>query len=197
MQMLSCSVLYRISLSFFSLLAIYSGRLHSQASPTASRNTEISVFGTYSLASPDNRNAGKNSGFTFGGDYTHLLPRNFALSLEPRVKITPGQTVSESTFSAAIRFEYRIRNFAPYVDCNFGYGVLTLTHPTDPYSKDNSIVTSPGFGLDYKLTPQWSARFDYQFEHWNLAANDTFDPRAASFGVVYRFPFRPYIPHRL
>jgi hypothetical protein len=195
MRMLSSSVLSRISLSFFSLLAIYSGRLHSQASPTASKNTEYSVFGTYSLASPDNRNAGKNSGFTFGADYTHLFPRNFALSVEPRVKIAPGETVTESTYGAAIRFEYRTHNFAPYVDCNFSYGVITFTHPTDPYKTDNSIVTSPGFGLDYRLTPQWAVRFDYQFEHWNLAVNDTFDPRAASFGVVYRIPFRPYKPH--
>lgn len=194
MRMLSFSALYRISLFLLSLLATCPGRLYSQASPTASKNTEYSVFGTYSLASPDNRNAGKNSGFTFGADYTHLFPRNFALSVEPRVKIVPGEIVSEHTYGAAIRFEYRIHSFAPYVDCNFSYGVITLTHPTDHYRTDNSIVTSPGFGLDYRLTPQWSARFDYQFEHWNLADNTAFDPRAASFGVVYRFPFRPYKP---
>jgi opacity protein-like surface antigen len=70
-----------------------------------------------------------------------------------------------------------------------------LTHPTSPYKRDNSTVHSLGFGLDYNLTQQWAVRGDYQFEHWHVAANNTFEPRVLSFGVVYTIPFRPYKPH--
>src|SRR5947199_2643718 len=98
MLMLRFSILGWISLSFLlplSFLVVSSGRLHSQATPTASKNTEYSVFAAYSIVAPDKRNSGNNSGVTFGGDYTHLFPRNFALSLEPRIKFAPGNTVGE------------------------------------------------------------------------------------------------------
>jgi hypothetical protein len=192
MRMLRLSTLSRILLS---LLALHPGRLHPQASSTASKNTELSVFAAYSLVDPDNRNSGKNNGFTFGGDYTHLFPRNFALSLEPRVKFAPGDVVGERTYGGGGRFEYRIKNLVPYVDYIWSYGILTLTNPTSPYKRDNSIVHSPGFGLDAYLTPQWAVRVDYQFERWKVTDSNSFHPRALSFGVVYRIPFRPYV-HR-
>jgi hypothetical protein len=157
---------YRISLRLFSLLAFCTGSLHSQASPTASKNTQYSVFGAYSLVSPDNRNATLNSGATFGGDYTHMFPRNFALSVEIRVSFAPGDTVGEKTFGGGFRFEYRIKRLIPYVDYIGSYGIITYTHPTDPtYTRDDAYVGSPGIGLDYYLTPRWAVRgFKYRNE---------------------------------
>ena len=47
--------LHRISLLLLPLLAFCPGRLHSQAAPTAEKNTEYSVFAAYSLVSPGYR----------------------------------------------------------------------------------------------------------------------------------------------
>jgi hypothetical protein len=191
-------VLCRISISALlplSFFTVYARRSHSQASTTASKTSRVSLFGAYSLVSPDDRGSGKNNGFTFGGDYTLLLPHNFAFSIEPRVTVAPGSVVGENTYGGGPRLEWRIKNFAPYADYIWSYGVLTLTHPTSAYVRDNSTVHSLGFGLDYNLTQQWAARADYQFEHWHVAVNNTFEPRVLSFGVVYTIPFRPYKPH--
>jgi hypothetical protein len=192
--MLSLSILGPISLSLLTFLAIFPGRLHSQAIPTAEKNTEYSVFAAYSLVSPNYYNAiAPNSGVTFGGDYTHMFPRNFALSIEPRITFAPGDTVGEKTFGGGFRFEYRIKRLIPYGDYIWSYGIVTFTHPTSSYVRDDAYVTSPGLGIDCYLTSQWAARVDYQFEHWTLEPGHSFNPRALSFGVVYRFPFKPYI----
>ena len=199
--MLSLSILCPISLSLLSLLAIFPGSLHSQAAPTAEKNTEYSVFAAYSLVSPDHFNATEvNSGVTFGADYTHMFPRNFALSIEPRIKFAPGTTVGEKTFGGGFRFEYRIKRLIPYGDYIWSYGVFTLTHPTSSYVRDDAYVTSPGIGIDCYLTSQWAARVDYQFEHWDIGTTSNglsgaFSPQIISFGVVYRIPFKPYIHH--
>lgn len=189
-------VLRRISISALlplSFIAVCAGRLHSQATSTASKGADISLFGAYSLVSPDDRSSPKNNGFTFGGDVTLLLPHQFALSLEPRVTLAPGSVVGEYSYGGGPRLQRRFKNFVPYIDYLWSYGVLTLTHPTSSYVRDNSTVHSLGFGLDYNLTQQWAVRSDYQFEHWHVAVNNTFEPRVLSFGVVYTIPFRPYI----
>ncbi len=186
---------YRISLLLLSLLPFCTGRLHSQAIPTATKNTEYSAFGAFSLVSPDNRNAELNSGVTLGADYTRMFG-NIALSVEPRIAFAPGNTVGERTFGGGLRLEYRIKRLIPYLDYIVSYGIITFTHPPDPkYTRDDAYVSSPGIGLDYYLTPQWAVRADCQFEHWTVAPGDTFNPRAVSFGVVYRIPFKPYIHH--
>ncbi len=188
---------YRISLLLLSLLSFCTGRLHSQASPTASKNTQYSAFGAFSLVSPDfspdNRNATLNSGVTLGADYTHMFG-NFALSVEPRLAFAPGNTVGERTFGGGLRLEYRIKRLIPYLDYIVSYGQVTFTHPPDPnYTRDDAYVSSPGIGLDYYLTPRLGVRAECQFEHWTIAPGHTFDPRAVSFGVVYRIPFKPYV----
>jgi hypothetical protein len=193
MQMQSFPTRYRISLLLLSILTFCTGRLHSQADPTASKNTQYSVFGAYSLVSPDDRNATLNSGVTFGGDYTHMFG-NFALSVEPRFAFAPGNTVGERTFGGGFRFEYRIKRLIPYVDYIVSYGIVTFTHSTDPnYTRDDAYVRSPGLGVDYYFTRQWGVRADYQFQHWTIVPGDTFNPRVLSFGVVYRLPFKPYV----
>ncbi len=193
MLMQSFPTRYRISLLLLSLLTFCTGRLQSQAFPTASKNTQYSVFGTYSLVSPDDRNATLNSGVTFGGDYTHMFG-NFALSVEPRIAFAPGNTVGERTFGGGLRFEYRIKRLIPYVDYIVSYGVVTFTHPTAPtYTRDDAYVRSPGIGLDYYLSRQLGVRADYQFQHWTIVPGDTFNPRVLSFGVVYRIPYKPYV----
>src|SRR5277367_4134221 len=80
------STRYRIAVALLlslSLLTIYAGKLHSQATPTASKETILSVFGAYSLVSTA-RESSKISGVTFGTDLSLYAPGGFVPSLETR-----------------------------------------------------------------------------------------------------------------
>jgi hypothetical protein len=92
---LLCGSLVFSVLQFF-LLLISASALHAQASPTASKPLDASVFAAYSLVSTDrklnlgspsatNSESTQNRGFTFGADISFNLPHGFIPSLEGRI----------------------------------------------------------------------------------------------------------------
>jgi hypothetical protein len=182
-----------------SILFVGAPHLHAQATPTASRQTELSAFGTFTFVNPDRaiiypQNSNSNYGATFGFDYTRYASPWFTPSLEIRTKFATGTSVNESTYGGGLRVEHRFGSFYPYGDSLMSYGKITFNHPDrtgpgPPYTHDDAFVTSFGLGCDIDITERWTARVDYQFEHWNVSYNEMFDPRALSFGVLYRIPF--------
>ena len=198
------SIRYRIAptlLLSLSLLTIYVGNLQSQASPTASKETTLSVFGAYSLISTD-RKSSKISGVTFGTDLSIYAPVGFVVSLETRFQIAPGSLayVGLDTYGGGIRIDRPIKRFVPYIDFLVSYGHLSFTNPTTAYTHDNSVVYSGGGGLEYNISSRWAARADYLFEHWDIGTTSNglsgaFSPQIITFGIAYRIPFRPYKPH--
>jgi hypothetical protein len=202
MQILS--IRCRIALSLLltlSLLTVYAGKLHSQSTPTASKETTLSVFGAYSLIFTD-REAAKISGVTFGTDLSLYAPGGFIPTLEARVQIAPGSLAydGQNTYGGGIRIDRPIKRFVPYIDFLVSYGHLSFTNPTTPYKHDNSVVYAGGGGLEYNLSSQWAARADYLFEHWDVGTTSNrisgaFSPQIITFGITYRIPFRPYKPH--
>jgi opacity protein-like surface antigen len=199
---LFCRSLVFLALQFF-LLLISASALHAQATPTASKPVAASVFGAYSLVFTDrkinlntpaatNSESTINSGFTFGADISANLPHGFIPSLEGRIKLAPGSFVSENTYGGGVRLEHRFQYFHPYIDFLMSYGTISFKQLHSSYPDDNSIVYSPGGGLDYNITPNWATRVDYQYEFWNTGNNVSFNPNALTIGVVYRIPFRSY-----
>lgn len=167
--------------------------LKGQAVPQATRGAQLSAFATYSRIRTDYGYA--NNGATFGLQYTRYLHWHLTPSIEFRVKTAfGGNTVDERTVGGGIRFEHRFHYFQPYGNFFISSGTIRYNfanpynpHPTGAsYTSDNSIVYSPGFGLDYKLSRYWGARLDYQFEFWNLGNDQTLTPQAMSFGILYR-----------
>jgi hypothetical protein len=184
-----------------SLLTIYAGKLHSQATSTASKQATISVFGAYSLVFTD-RESSKVSGVTFGTDYSIYAPGGFVPTFEVRIQIAPGSLgyVGQNTYGGGIRIDRPIKRFVPYIDFLVSSGHLTFTNPTTMYKHDNSVVYAGGGGLEYNLSSRWAARADYLFEHWDIGTTSNglsgaFSPQIITFGVVYRIPFRPYKSH--
>jgi opacity protein-like surface antigen len=198
------SIRYRIAPSLvlsLSLLTIHAGKLHSQASPTASKGSTLSVFGAYSRISTD-REASSISGITFGTDLSIYAPGGFVASLETRFQIAPGSLAydGQDTYGGGIRMDRPIKRFVPYIDFLVSSGHLSFTNPTTTYKRDNSVVYSGGGGLEYNLSTRWAARADYLFEHWDIGTtsnlqNGIFSPQIITFGIAYRIPFRPYNPH--
>lgn len=197
------SIRYRIAPSLLlslSLLTVYAGKLHSQATPTASKETTLSVFGAYSRVSTD-RESSKISGVTFGTDLSLYAPVGFVASLETRFQIAPGSLayVGQNTYGGGIRIDRPIKRFVPYIDFLFSYGHLTFTHPTTAYKHDNSVIYAGGGGLEYNFNSRWAARADYLFEHWDVGTTSNgisgaFSPQVVTVGIAYRIPFRPYKP---
>ena len=59
------------------------------------------------------------------------------------------------------------------------------------YINSNTVVYSPGVGLDYDLTHNLAIKGDVQFQHWNtpVTASGTIHPTALTLGAVYTFDF--------
>jgi len=201
MQILS--IRCRIALSLLltlSLLTVSAGKLHSQGTPTASKETTLSVFGAYSVIFTD-REASKISGVTFGTDLSLYAPVGFVASLETRFQIAPGSLAydGQNTYGGGIRIDRPIKRFVPYIDFLVSYGHLSFTNPTTTYKHDNSVVYAGGGGLEYNLTTRWAARADYLFEHWDVGTTSNglsgaFSPQIVTVGIAYRIPFRSYKP---
>ena len=182
-----------------SILLVGAPHLHAQADPTATRQVELSAFGTFSIVNPDRavfypQNSNRNFGATFGFDYTRYVSPWLTPSLELRTKFATGTSVNESTYGGGLRVEHRFGSFYPYGDFLMSYGTITFNHPDltlpgPPYTHDDAFVTSFGVGCDIDVTQRWTARVDYQFEHWKVSYNSIFNPHALSFGVLYRIPF--------
>jgi hypothetical protein len=163
--------------------------LKAQATPAAFKQGEISVYGAYARVSTD-YGAQKDNGAIFGAEYTHFMNWFLTPSLELRGKVVTGPNVNQKTWGGGIRAEHRFRRFDPYIDFLVSSGTIQFNHPfTDAsgrlYKSDNSIVYSAGGGVDYDITRRFAARFDYQFEHWNLGSVNTLTPEALSIGVAY------------
>ena len=188
---------YSFTFLFATLLFLPASRyLKGQALPTAARKAEFSAFATYSRVTTDY--GYPNNGATVGLQYLRFVRWYVTPSIEFRVKATfDGRTVDEHTWGGGVRFERRILDFRPYGNFFISSGTIHYNfsspynpHPVGkPYTSDNSIVYSPGFGIDYNLSKYWGARFDYQFEFWNLGNNQTLTPQAMSFGILYRIQF--------
>jgi len=186
---------------FSTLLFLFTPQnLKAQATPAAARKGEISVFGGYAKVWPD-YGPFTNHGATFGVDYIHYTHWFVNPSVEFRVKVTSGGgTVDENTWGGGARFEREIKYFHPYADFLISKGTIhynfqnpTNPHPTGtPYTSDNSIVYSPGLGVDFDVTYHLAARVDYQWEFWNLGNNQTLTPKALTIGVLFRIPFHAF-----
>jgi hypothetical protein len=163
--------------------------LHAQATPTAVRDAEISVFGTYSLVFTDRDSSWANGG-TLGADFTSFLPHKLAVSLEIRAKAAGGYVVNQYTYGGGARVERHMGNFHPYADFLWNYGSIALLTAPPPYRHNNSVVYSPGAGVDYDLSRHWAVRADVQLESWRLDRYNSFNPIIYNVGVVYRIPFR-------
>ncbi len=196
--MLNRPVLSRFGLLLLSVLALplASRSLSAQAAPGAERTGEFSAFITYSLLWPEwNGISDKNNGVTFGVEYARFMHHwPVTPSLVLRGKTAPGDTVGEHTFGGGIKADRSFGAFRPYGNFLISAGNVTFTHPVVDYRpklyiSDNSVVYSAGGGLDVDLTQSWAIRADYQYEWWSIGINQNFNPRALSFGVVYRIPY--------
>jgi opacity protein-like surface antigen len=175
----------------------------AQSAPAATQLFQLSTFvaGTGTFTDLE---GGKNLGITAGADLTILAFRQFrpAFELRGTYPIDKGHISSQKNFLLGPKFEYPIGNFHPYADFLIGRGEIDYHSPgfifgNTLYISTNTVVYSPGVGLDYNLTHNWAIKADAQFQHWDtpVTASGSIHPTALTLGVLYNFDFNPRHRH--
>ena len=206
------------------LLSVLSGAppARAQASSTATQPLALSAFGgltgTYT-----NLLGGRNLGTTAGADLAFLSFHRYRPVLELRgtIPFHKGQVDAQKEFLGGLRVERTVGRLHPYVDFLVGRGQIDYQHAglqvgSIVFLSSTSTVFSPGAGLDYDLTPHWSVRADFQYQHWDVpfatldgqpapatyvitpsgtfqaATSGVLHPKVLTLGAVYRFDFNPH-----
>lgn len=163
----------------------------AQASTTAQKTEDISVFGGIEFANPE-YGPDNNTGGALGVDFTRYF-RHLPVqpSLELRANFNDGPFADERSYLFGLRAGYQYSRFNPYVDFLVGPG--NIHYPLNyGYTGDNSIVYDYGGGLDIDLLRNFSLKLDVQEQRWNTGTF-VFTPVIGIVGVTYHIPFRSQV----
>jgi hypothetical protein len=178
------------------LASIISSQAHSQAAPTASRDSDLVVFLEYQSLHTDYGGETHN-GIIGGLDYSRFLMNSRLVpSLELRANYAPEHQLSgEQVALGGLRLDLRLRSFPhlhPFANFLIGAGQIDFVNapvtPTGVYSRDNSIVYNYGAGASFGIGPGLEVQAEFQHQNWNISPgshNGTLTPAAVDAGVRY------------
>ncbi len=186
-----------LRLALFCSLSCASFSALAQSTPAATQQLQLSAFvagtGTFT-----NLSGGKNLGITAGADITVLHFRLFRPAFEIRgtYPVDGGTISSQKNFLLGPKVEYPVGRLHPYADFLVGRGGIDYLNGgyvfgNIKYISSNTLVYSPGVGLDYNLTHNLAVKADFQYQHWDTPAapSGSISPKAFTFGGVYVFDF--------
>jgi opacity protein-like surface antigen len=175
----------------------------AQSAPAATQQLQLSAFvggtGTFTDLS-----GGKNLDITAGADLTVLSFRFFRPAFEIRgtYPIDGGTISSQKSFLLGPKIEYPIGRLHPYADFLVGRGQINYLRggyifDDNLYLSSNTLVLSPGVGLDYNFSHNLAVKADFQFQHWDTpaVASGSINPKAITLGATYTFDFNPRHRH--
>jgi hypothetical protein len=174
-----------------------------QSAPAATQQLQLSAFaagtGTFT-----NLAGGKNLDISAGADLTLLSFRLFRPAAEIRgsYPIDEGNISSQKNFLVGPKVEYPISRLHPYANFLVGRGAIDYLRGgyifgNVRYINSNTLVLSPGVGLDYNLTHHLAVKVDFQYQHWHTPAvpSGSIRPKPITLGAVYIFDFNPRHRH--
>jgi hypothetical protein len=192
------------------LLASLSSTAHAQATYTATRLSELSVFGGYTYTTPD-YSYYKDNGGAFGVDLARYNRSRYTPALEVRADFNSGPVISEDTYMGGLRVHTDFhQRYHPYVDFLVGIGKVTypvqryLPAPTVVTIHDQGLAYSYGGGMNIDITPSFMLKLDGQQQSINLGPNSEVAPQDSTFslapvvltvGVTYRVSFHKWTSH--
>ncbi len=174
----------------FAFVVLLAGAIaaSAQVSPEAygGKRHEITVGAEGSYFSP-NWKPNNLGGIGIYGDYS--FSHIFSLEGEARfLRFNQFQNVHEDTYAAGPRFTYTGHRWLPYVKVLAGAGKFQF--PPQYQRSGSYFLWVFGGGVDYRLTPRFSARAEYEYQVWrNFNArgyNDQLNPQGVSIGISYR-----------
>jgi hypothetical protein len=185
------------------LILSLADNVFGQSAPAATQLLQLSAFaggtGTFT-----NLAGGKNLDITAGADITVLAFRLFRPAAEIRgsYPIDEGTISSQKNFLVGPKVEYPLGRLHPYVNFLVGRGAIDYLRGgyifgNVRYINSNTLVLSPGVGLDYNLTHDLALKVDFQYQHWDTPAvpSGSIRPKAITLGAVYIFDFNPRHRH--
>jgi hypothetical protein len=193
-----------LSLAAICLIAGHLATASAQAMPTASETLNLSVFagvtGAYTGI-----DSGRNASVTAGADLSFLPIHRLFLSAEVRgtEPVDDGGVDDEKNILGGLKVAAHLGRLHPYANLLVGRGSIAylgygLQVPGKPiyYTLSHSTVYSPGFGLDYQITPFWSLKLDGQFQRYSTPVTTSGSAYAESGTVAleYRFNFNRHHP---
>jgi hypothetical protein len=94
----------------------------------------------------------------------------------------------EATAGGGVIYTWRhFRNFHPYGKFLASVGVIDFHFPRSTYDYDSRLVTSVGFGFEYRAHGNIWARVDYEYQDWHHLFGKTLDPQGFTLGASYHF----------
>jgi hypothetical protein len=123
----------------------------------------------------------KNYGVTAYVDADSV--RRFGLEAEGRwLDFHQTNDIHAETYLAGPRYHFNIGRFQPYVKGLGGIGKFNFTHS---YAQGSYFVVAGGGGADYRLSPRWSARADFEYQYWPQFTFGAMSSGGITLGVRY------------
>lgn len=175
--------------------------VHAQAAPTATRTVDLSAFGGVAgvyTGLADGRNASIVAGVDLGlSGWRTVRP---AIEVRGLYPVDSGSVGGQKSilFGPQVSFLPK-RRLHPYADFLLGRGEMDYLHGGYrfngfQYLSSTTWVYSPGFGLDYDLTPHFSIKADGQAQRWSgymPTPSGGLWNKVGTVGIVYHFNFGP------
>lgn len=109
--------------------------------------------------------------------------RRFGIEAEGRwLEFHQANDIHAETYLAGPRYHFSLGRFQPYAKGLAGLGKFNFTNN---YAQGNYFVIAPGGGLDYRLSPRWSARADFEYQYWPQFTFGSMSSAGVSVGVRY------------
>lgn len=158
-----------------------SPRLHAQALPAARTGSHLTVGGMFSVFSPD---YGSNQLMGLGVYTDFNVSHHWGAEGEVRfLRLNQLYDVHEDNYLIGPRYRFHIWRVDPYVKIMFGNGQFNF-----PFSVAHGgyAMWAPGGGVDLRLNRRFTARADYEYQHWNGFQDSSLTPHGVSFGLAYQ-----------
>jgi hypothetical protein len=174
----------------------------AQSLPTATQTLQLSTFIATTRTSTG-LDHGENLAITSGVDLTLLAYGriNVAGELRGSHPVQRGSVASQENYVVGPKLEYSIRNIRPYVDFFAGRGRITYLDDgyifeNVKYIRSDSLVLSPGVGVDFYLNHRTAIKVDFQYQSWEtpVVITGRITPWAETVGATYNFDFNSRHP---
>jgi len=109
--------------------------------------------------------------------------RRFGLEAEGRwLDFHQTNDIHAETYLAGPRYHFNMGRLQPYVKGLGGMGKFNFTHG---YAQGGYFVVAGGGGADYRLSPRWSARADFEYQYWPQFTFGAMSSGGVTLGVRY------------
>jgi hypothetical protein len=181
----------RLLLAIF-LAGFAAGRLHAQATPTASTPGALQIGAMFNIAAPDYRPE-KFYGYGFYTTFDFKYHVGIEGEFHQINDSNSAEGIYERTYEIGPRYVLHHDRFNPYAKIMYGRGVFNYPSMLDETGHLSPTATlaynigAIGAGLDYRVVPAMNVRVDYEYQAWFSFPPNGLTPMILSLGVAYHF----------